>query len=321
LSVKAWTRDALGRSPVLLAWRQGRWGLGWTSLATAASIVLFVLLSVGVWIAARDLTVGDASAEQFAAATAEKAGPLVGNPYSLLTFLSLGLVGLAVVWAAAWIQGRSLFDFITLGGRFSWRRFWRMAGAFAALQAVAILAALSFLAEDASVRPGAFADPVFLAACVAVIALQSFGEELFFRGFLFHAWGAVWPRPIPVAIATSAFFAVIHAGNPDVALDPIPGLLSIFLFALFAQWLVARTGSLDAAWGLHFANNLVAFLVIQAKPGYDSDTAAIVYTDAVLARGGSYAGDPLYLFAMIGSFVVLAWLATDRRSPFWLESR
>lgn len=314
-----WARAALARSASLRAWRFGRWGFGWALLATFASVILFVLLSIGVWVFARGLAIGGDAAQSFAAATADNAGPLVGNPWSLLNFLAIGLIGLAIVWAAAAIQNRSLTDYAALRGTFSWRRFRRMAGAFAALQVAAIALTLLLLAEDVRLRPGAFADPLFLAACIAVIAVQSFGEELFFRGFLHHAWGAVFPRPVVVAIGVSAFFAVIHAWNPDVALDPVPGLASIFAFSLFAHWLVARTGSLDAAWGLHFMNNLAAFLVIQGKPGYESDTSVIEYTDAVLAKGGSYAGDPTFWLAMFAGFALLAWMVTDARSPFHLE--
>ncbi len=319
MSIAAWARAALAPSRTLIAWRFGRWGLGWTLLATFAGVVLFVLLSIGVWVAVREFLVDAASLPRFAAATAENAGPLVGNPYSLVNLISIGLIGLAVVWAAAALQRRRLTDYILLSGTFDWRRFRRMAGAVAVLQAVSVVLTLMVLADDVQWRPGAFADPLFLAACVAVIAVQSFGEELFFRGFLYHAWGAVWPRPVLAALGASAFFALIHAWNPDVALDPLPGLASILLFALFAQWLVARTGSLDAAWGLHFMNNLCAFLVIQGKPGYDSDTSLILYTDAVLARGGSYAGDPLAWLALLGGFAAMVWMVADRRSPFYLE--
>jgi hypothetical protein len=36
----------------------------------------------------------------------------------------------------------------------------------------------------------------------------------------------------------------------------------VFLFAVLAADLTARTGSLGAAWGFHFANNCVAILVV-----------------------------------------------------------
>ncbi len=319
MSVGAWARAALAESANLQDWRAGRWRFGWALLATAATIVLFVMLSIGASIALRDLATVLDLGDLFTAATGERSGILVGNPFSLANFLLIGLIGLALTWAAAAIQGRDIREWLTLGGTFSGRRFWRMAGAFALVQLAMLPLLLAFTAEDVRMRPGALADPIFLLACVALIAVQSFGEELFFRGFLYHAWGAVWPRPVPVAIGVSAFFALVHAWNPDIAIDPLPGLLSIFLFGLFAQWLVARTGSLDAAWGLHFANNLVALLGAQATPGYVGDASLIAYTDSVLASGGSYAANPLFYLALFGGFAAMVWLVVDRRSPFHLE--
>ncbi len=321
MSAGAWARAALAQSRTLLGWRTGRWTLGWALLATAATIVLFVLLSIGAGILLRDLSSVLGLDDQFSAASGERTGIIVGNPFSLVSFLLIGFGGFALAWAAAVIQQRDLRDWVTLGGAFSGRRFWRMAAAFALVQLITLPLLLAYAAEDVRVRPGAFADPLFLAACIALVAVQSFGEELFFRGFLFHAWGAVWPRPVPVAIGVSAFFALLHGWNPDITLDPIPGLLSIFLFGLFAQWLVARTGSLDAAWGLHFANNLVALLGVQTTQGYAGDASVIVYTDSVLAAGGSYATDPLFHCALFGGFAALAWLLVDRRSPFYLEPK
>jgi uncharacterized protein len=303
----------------LLVWRRGRWKAGWAALGVIAALVMFVALSLSAWFTVRDFAGNEVEKAQVLAAMGDNAGPMVGNPYSILNFLMIGVGGLVMVGLAAGIQRQSLTGFIVLAGTFRWQRFWRMAGALAVLQAVSLVLTLQFYAEDIVFRAGAFQNPLFLAALVALIAIQTFGEELFFRGYLFHTWVAIMPRPVLVALFWSAVFALIHVWNPDVALDPVPSLLSIFLFALFAQWLVSRTGALDAAWGLHFANNMVAFLLIQAKPGYESDTALIQFTDSILATGGSYALDPINYGAMVGGYALLLWLVTNPRSPFFLE--
>ncbi len=79
---------------------------------------------------------------------------------------------------------------------------------------------LAFTAEDVRMRPGALADPIFLLACVALIAVQSFGEELFRSS-------SITPLArrgrFRFAIGVSAFFALVHAWNPDIAIDPLPG--------------------------------------------------------------------------------------------------
>lgn len=319
MSDGGWAAALAAERARLLGCRTGRWRLGWAFAGTLTAVVLFIALTIVFVVALRDLTAGTALASSLALAVAENTGPLVGNPFSLINFLTIGLFAFAVVGAAAAIQHRRLEDFILLSGTFRWRRFWRMVIAFALIQVVATWLAIGWLSADWEVRPGAFADPLFLAAMVVLIALQSFGEELFFRGYLYHSWGAVLPRPVLAATGCALVFAAVHAWNPDVAIDPMPGLASIFAFALLAQWLVIRTGALDAAWGLHFANNLTAFLVVQVKPGYDSDTSLIQYTDAVWTAGGSYAADPTYWFGLAAGFAALLWLADSPRSPLRLE--
>jgi uncharacterized protein len=314
-----WWRFIVARDERLLLWRRGRWKPVWAVLGLVASFVMFVALSLAVWFTLRDFAGSEDEKAQVLAAMGDNAGPVVGNPYSILNFLMIGVGGLVMVGLAAGIQRQRLADFIILAGTFRWQRFWRMAGALAVQQAISLVLILQFYAEDIVFRAGAFQNPLFLAALVALIAIQTFGEELFFRGYLFHSWAAIVPRPMLVALFWSAVFALIHFWNPDVALDPVPSLLSIFLFALFAQWLVSRTGALDAAWGLHFANNVAAFLLIQARPGYESDTSLIQFTDTVLANGGSYALDPVNYGAMIGGYTLLWWLVTNPRSPFFLS--
>jgi uncharacterized protein len=311
----------VARDNRFLALRESRWNGWWALLATAIVGCSFFVLGVGMWLVFRELAVNDDAAIQFNAATAENAGPLVGNPYSLINFVMIGVVFPIAIWMTARIQGQRLSTFIRLAGMFRWQSFWRMAGAFWLVQLIAIVVTLQFEAEDILFRSGALQNPVFLVAAVAVIAIQTFGEELVFRGYLFRIWSTVFLRPVLVTVFWSAVFAAIHISNPDVSLDPVPALLSIFIFALFAQWLVSRTGALDAAWGLHFATNVTAFLIIQSKPGYDSDASLILYTDRVLSKGGSYALDPLAYIALISSYVAMLWLITDHRSPFYVERR
>ncbi len=62
------------------------------------------LLSIGASIALRDLATVLDLGELFTAATGERSGILVGNPFSLANFLLIGLVGLALTWAAAAIR-------------------------------------------------------------------------------------------------------------------------------------------------------------------------------------------------------------------------
>jgi membrane protease YdiL (CAAX protease family) len=309
------------RDERFLALRRGRWGLGWAVLGLAAGAGVFFLGSLTVWLVVQSLSAGLAGDVAFNVAMSPDIGPMVGNPYTLLNFLILGTVLPVSVWVAARLQAQRLTDFIWLEGTFRWSHFWRMAAAFWLVLLMSSPILFLFYADDVVFRPGAFANPVFLAASIAVIAVQTFGEELVFRGYLFRVWGGLLLRPVLTAVLWAVAFALLHVDNPDVRIDPVPALLSLILFALFAQWLVSRTGALDAAWGLHFATNISGFLIIQMKPGYDSDASLIIYTDRILAEGGSYAFDLFGYLVMFGGFAAMWLLVTQPRSPFFIPGR
>jgi hypothetical protein len=104
----------------------------------------------------------------------------------------------------------------------------------------------------------------FLPLAVVLVFVQTGAEELLFRGYLqqqlavrFRArW--VW-MGLPAAL-----FAVLH-WNPEAGANLPLVLLAALAFGLIAADLTARTGSLGAAMGLHFANNAVALLVVSVE--------------------------------------------------------
>ncbi len=145
----------------------------------------------------------------------------------------------------------------------------------------------------------------WLPVALVAIFLQTGAEELLFRGYLqsqlaarFHAtW--VW------MIVPSLMFGALHY-LPGETMGP--GLIYIAattLFGVIAADLTARTGSIGAAWGLHFANNCLAILVV-------------VYLGPGSGLGLYYAGtiedaltlSPLLILDICA--LVLIWLAIRR---------
>jgi membrane protease YdiL (CAAX protease family) len=102
----------------------------------------------------------------------------------------------------------------------------------------------------------------FLPLALAGLLLQTGAEELLFRGYLqqqlaarFDHW-AVW------MVLPSVLFGLLH-WNPGVAGETAPWIVaSATLFGLVAADLTRVTGSIGAAWGVHFVNNAVAMLVV-----------------------------------------------------------
>jgi membrane protease YdiL (CAAX protease family) len=103
---------------------------------------------------------------------------------------------------------------------------------------------------------------VLLPLGLAGIALQTLAEELVFRGYLMQQLAARFRSLWLAMLVPSLIFGALHW-------NPLPGGPSPWLlvgwaaaFGLVAADLTRRTGSLGAAWGLHFANNCVAILVV-----------------------------------------------------------
>jgi membrane protease YdiL (CAAX protease family) len=88
-------------------------------------------------------------------------------------------------------------------------------------------------------------------AILVVGILTPFGEEVFFRGFVYRCFRARWGRGVGM-VASAALFAAIHV-------HPV-GLLSIFFVGCVLAYLYERTGTLLAPITLHAVNNIVAVL-------------------------------------------------------------
>jgi membrane protease YdiL (CAAX protease family) len=302
--------------------RQGRWSAGWTLLGTAAAVVV-VILAGFAWILAFDRFAEGASGNPLAweQARRENASVFLGNPYSLHGFVLIGIVFLLPVLAAALVQGHRASDFLTLYGGFSWRRFWRSGGAMLAATLPFLPLVLFIYGDDPQWSFASLGFPLFLVATVAVIAIQTFAEEAFFRGYLYHAWLRVVPSPALVAIFWSVVFSALHWFNPDVQRDPVPAFAGLMAFALFAQWLTVRTGNLDAAWGFHFVNNVFATLFVNITPGYVTDAPLLQFEDRIYAAGGSAASDPMTYVWLAAAFGLQYLLVVHPRSPFFIAPR
>ncbi|WP_071674219.1 CPBP family intramembrane glutamic endopeptidase [Nioella nitratireducens] len=102
----------------------------------------------------------------------------------------------------------------------------------------------------------------FLPLALVVILGQTLAEELFFRGYLQQQLAARFHSPLVWMLVPSALFGLAHF---DPSNGPLLSWLTVAatgLFGLCAADLTARTGSIGAAWGFHFANNVAAILVV-----------------------------------------------------------
>jgi membrane protease YdiL (CAAX protease family) len=102
----------------------------------------------------------------------------------------------------------------------------------------------------------------FLPLALVGILIQTGAEEVLFRGYLQQQLAARFASPWAWMVLPSAVFAVLHYNPVQMGGNAWIVVLAVFLFAVLAADLTARTGSIGAAWGFHFANNAVAILFV-----------------------------------------------------------
>lgn len=101
-----------------------------------------------------------------------------------------------------------------------------------------------------------------LPLALAGVALQTGAEELVFRGYIQQQLAARFRSPIAWLLLPSVVFGMVHYDPETMGPNTWITITAAVAFGLAAADLTARTGSLGAAWGLHFTNNCFALLII-----------------------------------------------------------
>jgi membrane protease YdiL (CAAX protease family) len=176
-----------------------------------------------------------------------------------------------------------------------------------AARAVVILAAVLWLlipvpyVLEPGLAPGRWL--ALLPLTTLAIFVQTGAEELVFRGYLQTQLAARFRSPLVWMLLPSALFALGHY-SPDTYGANAPWIVALtFAFGLAAADLTARTGSLGAAMGFHFANNMVAMAFI-SFPGAFSGLALYL-----LPFGADEVGAVWPLLWSEFAAVGLSWLA------------
>ena len=242
-----------------------RQGYGWGRVIAAVA-----LLAVGI-------TVLSVVAGLLAAAIApiDETGR-AGTPAGQILHLALPV---ASWWIAVLVVARLLFgmrfgDLISHAGRIRWG----LLGTSLVVGVIGFGISAAIITAIRGQSIGELTGPVLiaLAAIILLVPLQASAEEVVFRGFALQVvlgkidWSSTkfWT----VAFILSAGFAAAHATS-DVATG-----VAYVLFALVFAWLAWRFAGIEAAIGVHVANNVVSLAVGVLREedllGGQSDVAA-----------------------------------------------
>lgn len=232
----------------------------WRTVAGAILIaIVYVALSYGLvlYLAGRygDLIGGAVVAAMFAGRTPAMMVLL------LFSFLTLAVGPVLAVRALHRRRAGSLFGPVrTVLGDFR-----------AAMLASLATGLLALPFQMSGTEPGLPATALILWLPLALLAVlvQTGAEELVFRGYLQQQLAARFRSPAIWMAAPSLLFAWGHYAPTTFGTNALPVALWSAAFGLYAADLTARTGSLGAAVGFHFANNLAAFLLVSVKGDMD----------------------------------------------------
>lgn len=109
----------------------------------------------------------------------------------------------------------------------------------------------------------------FLPLALVGIMVQTGAEELVFRAYLQQQLAARFASPLVWMLLPSVLFGMAHYAPSDMGANTWLVVAATGLFGLIAADLTARTGALGLAWGLHFANNFLAILLVSSMSGLD----------------------------------------------------
>lgn len=171
---------------------------------------------------------------------------------------------LAALWGGLWLlHKRGIKTLLRPVGAFSWGKVWLSALLWFGLAGASDLVVWAMNPGNYQWTFDARSFFAFLPVILLLLPIQTSTEELVFRGYLTQ-WMGRYSRKIWLPwILPSLVFMSMHGLNPEVqtygALLTLPLYLAI---GLLLSWVTLKSGGLEMALGLHFANNLYASLIV-----------------------------------------------------------
>ncbi len=199
--------------------------------------------------------------------------------------------------------------------KLNWRQFrLGMLAAFSLLVIVSLLGftAPAFVSLDEMPEPTAnmaFQDwAIVILPVLLLIFLQSFAEELVFRGYLLQQLRARFKSFWIWAILPSAFFGVSHFDFATYGNNAYLYVLATTIFGAAMALITVKTGNIGAAAGIHFCNNAMMTLLGTKET---LDGASLFITE--IAPKGAYMSYSMILQSIVTLISLAIWWKVTQR--------
>lgn len=213
------------------------------------------------------------------------------------------------------IHGRSLRSLLEPLHRFRWS----IVGKTLSFQLIGLCLSFAVLMALEPQGPIAFNSfgprtLMWLIPASFAVLIQTSGEDVFFKGFLLRqvgaATGIAWVAPTIVI----AVFVSLHLGNPDVV-HALWVVLPVFIASeAMIVYLTMRTGGMEVALVLHWANNFILMMLIAEQDTQANELTVFVFDDDPTTIADDVPGLVIYGLFIVAQLAVHTW----ERSPFVL---
>jgi uncharacterized protein len=233
----------------------------------------------------------------------------------LVSFIAVMLASvfflIGIVLAIRFVHGRSMRSLVTPDRSLDWKRLFQGALLWFGIGGVtSVLEALLY--------PGRYVwtfDPVrffpFALIALILVPIQTSTEELFFRAYVLQGVGSHFRNIWVLSAISGILFMAPHFLNPEAGVNfPLMGLF-YFSMGAFLAFITLRDGRLELALGVHAANNLFSFIVVNSTTTVLSSPS--LFTSQVL--------DPVFSVptAIVGMFLFVLLMLRPLRTKLVQE--
>jgi hypothetical protein len=233
-----------------------RWGKyrGWR-------YVLGLVVILFAW-----LVVGTGAGVLVAIALSGQPDYSVLGPFGKFLFVMAGfaffLVGVLI--AVTLIHRRHPRTLVTAREKISWRRVGQgFVAWFVPVCLIGVLGQYLFYPDTFSFNSDLAAFARFVPIALVFTAIQTTTEELFYRGYIVQGASMISTNRVFLALTSAVVFTLPHLLNPEVSAGGWLTVFSNYFLVPGLLWTVVSLidGTTELAIGVHFANNIVGFLL------------------------------------------------------------
>lgn len=161
---------------------------------------------------------------------------------------------------------------------------------------------------------------VIFANSIGLYIAVGYGEELMFRGYLFQSF-VEGTNKIVATLTISLFFALAHAGNPNVS---VFGLINVGLAGIWLSIAYFKTRALWLPIGLHISWNFIQGFVysypVSGTSSVNEQIGKAIVTGPEWLTGGTFGpegGALATLMLIIGTALIYYWNWVSASDGLW----